>query len=185
MIEILGKQIPNQLNELTIQQFEDITEIHNDSSLDIIEKHIKVFELLGVSEDEMVEADVDFETFKKYVQEFNQKTDASIIKEVEIDGYTYKAYEEEFKLSVKDMKVIRGLVVDDNGKPLPNVPKLTKQDVKEMANYAASGASMAIPPIGIPLGIYEAYQGYNNQDPIQGLLGGLGTHSTTPVLNYT
>ena len=73
------------------------------------------------------------------------------------------------------MKVIRGLVVDDNGKPLPNVPKLTKQDVKEMANYAASGASMAIPPIGIPLGIYEAYQGYNNQDPIQGLLGGLTT----------
>jgi len=54
MIEILGKEIPNQLNELTIQQFEDITEIHNDSSLDIIEKHIKVFELLGVSEDEMV-----------------------------------------------------------------------------------------------------------------------------------
>jgi len=73
------------------------------------------------------------------------------------------------------MKVIRGLVVDDNGKPLPNVPKLTKQDVKEMAKYAASGASMAIPPIGIPLGIYEAYQGYNNQDPIQGLLGGLTT----------
>jgi len=73
------------------------------------------------------------------------------------------------------MKVIRGLVVDDNGKPLPNVPKLTKQDVKDMAQYAASGASMAIPPIGIPLGIYEAYQGYNNQDPIQGLLGGLTT----------
>jgi hypothetical protein len=73
------------------------------------------------------------------------------------------------------MKVIRGLVVDDNGKPLPNVPKLTKQDVKDMAQYAASGASMAIPPIGIPLGIYEAYQGYNNQNPIQGLLGGLTT----------
>ena len=32
MVEILGKEIPNQLNELTIQQFEDITEIHNDSS---------------------------------------------------------------------------------------------------------------------------------------------------------
>jgi len=44
-----------------------------------------------------------------------------------------------------------------------------------MAQYAASGASMAIPPIGIPLGIYEAYQGYNNQNPIQGLLGGLTT----------
>ena len=106
MVEILGKQIPNQLDELTIQQFEDITEIHNDSSLDIIEKHIKVFELLGVSEDEMVEADIDFETFKKYVQEFNQKTDADIIKEIEIDGYTYKSHEEEFKLSVKDMKII-------------------------------------------------------------------------------
>lgn len=71
------------------------------------------------------------------------------------------------------MKVIRGLVVDDNGKPLPNVPQLTKKDIKEMAQLAASGASMVYPPIGIPLGAYEAYQGYANQDPIQGLLGGL------------
>lgn len=71
------------------------------------------------------------------------------------------------------MKVIRGLVVDDNGQPLPNVPQLTKQDIKDMAQYAASGASMAYPPIGIPLGAYEAYQGYTNQNPIQGLLGGL------------
>jgi hypothetical protein len=71
------------------------------------------------------------------------------------------------------MKVIRGLVVDDNGKPLPNVPQLTKKDIKEMAQLAASGASMAYPPIGIPLGAYEAYQGYANQDPIQGLLGAL------------
>ena len=71
------------------------------------------------------------------------------------------------------MKVIRGLVVDDNGQPLPNVPQLTKKDIKDMAQYAASGASMAYPPIGIPLGAYEAYQGYTNQNPIQGLLGGL------------
>lgn len=71
------------------------------------------------------------------------------------------------------MKVIRGLVVDDNGQPLPNVPQLTKQDIKDMAQYAASGASMAYPPVGIPLGAYEAYQGYTNQNPIQGLLGGL------------
>lgn len=73
------------------------------------------------------------------------------------------------------MKVIRGLVVDDNGKPLPNVPQLSKQDIKDMAQYAASGASMAYPPIGIPLGAYEMYQGYTNQNPIQGLLGGLTT----------
>jgi len=73
------------------------------------------------------------------------------------------------------MKVIRGLVVDDNGNPLPNVPQLTKQDIKDMAQYAASGASMAYPPVGIPLGAYEMYQGYANQNPIQGLLGGLTT----------
>lgn len=71
------------------------------------------------------------------------------------------------------MKVIRGLVVDDNGNPLPNIPQLTAQDIKEMAQLTASGASMAYPPIGIPLGAYEIYQGYNNQSPIQGLLGGL------------
>ena len=65
--------------------------------------------------------------------------------------------------------------MDDNGKTLPNVPQLSKQDIKDMAQYAASGASMAYPPIGIPLGAYEMYQGYTNQNPIQGLLGGLTT----------
>ena len=65
--------------------------------------------------------------------------------------------------------------MDDNGQPLPNVPQLTKQDIKDMAQYAASGASMAYPPVGIPLGAYEMYQGYTNQNPIQGLLGGLTT----------
>jgi hypothetical protein len=71
------------------------------------------------------------------------------------------------------MKVIRGLVVDDNGNPLPNIPQLTKQDIADISKYAASGASMAYPPLGIPLGAYEAYQGYQNKDLLQGLLGGL------------
>ena len=46
MVEILGKQIPNEMNELTIQQFEEITEIHANSNLDVIEKHLEVFLLI-------------------------------------------------------------------------------------------------------------------------------------------
>ena len=69
MVTILGKKIPNQLTELTVQQFEDITTIHANKELDAIEKHLEVFELLGVKEDEF--EDVSIEEFKQFVREFN------------------------------------------------------------------------------------------------------------------
>jgi hypothetical protein len=51
MVEILGKEIPNEMNEMSIQQFEEITEIHANDKLDVIEKHLEVFKFMGVPEE--------------------------------------------------------------------------------------------------------------------------------------
>ena len=69
MVKILDKEIPNQLKELTVQQFEDITSIHAQQDLDAIEKHLKVFELFGITENDFENTTI--EQFKMYVKEFN------------------------------------------------------------------------------------------------------------------
>jgi hypothetical protein len=109
MVTILNKEIPNELNELTIQQFEDITEIHANPKLDHVEKHLEVFKYMGVPEE--IE-DVDFETFKDYIQLFNtaKVPEGILLKRFEADGYTYQAYDEEWKLSAKETKLIEKIL---------------------------------------------------------------------------
>lgn len=109
MVTILGKDIPNELSELTIQQFEDITEIHANTKLDHVEKHLEVFKYMGVSED--IE-DVDFEEFKNYIQAFNtaKAPEGILLKRFENDGYTYQAYDEDWKLSARDTKLIEKIL---------------------------------------------------------------------------
>jgi len=105
MVEILGKKIPNQLNELTVQQFEDITNIHAKQDLDAIEKHLAVFELLGIKEEDF--EDTSIEDFKSYVRDFNNiKGAKKIVNSIELDGYKYTAFDTDFKLSVRDTKHI-------------------------------------------------------------------------------
>lgn len=105
MVKILDKEIPNQLKELTVQQFEDITSIHAQQDLDAIEKHLKVFELFGITEKDF--EDTTIEEFKKYVKEFNNlKGKPKLQPHIEIDGYKYTSFKDEFRLSVKDTKHI-------------------------------------------------------------------------------
>jgi hypothetical protein len=89
MIEVLGRNIANKMNEITIEEFEKISNIHNSKELDNIEKQIKVFEVVGIEEDEWD----DFKYFVEKTKEFNtdnyEPKDA--IGEIEIDGFTYKA----------------------------------------------------------------------------------------------
>jgi hypothetical protein len=105
MVTILGKEVPNQLNELTVQQFEDITTIHANQELDSIEKHIDVFTLLGVPEADW--DDVSIEEFKECVKQFNNLSGKPELQpSFEHMNYTYTAFEDTFKLSVRDTKHI-------------------------------------------------------------------------------
>jgi hypothetical protein len=50
MIELFGKEIPSKMEELTLEQFQKISAIHNDEEYDTLEKHCKVFEYLRQSQ---------------------------------------------------------------------------------------------------------------------------------------
>jgi len=110
MIELFGKEIPSKMDELTLEQFQKISAIHNNEEYDTLEKHCKVFEYLGVTEDDM---DVDFDLFLANVKAFNDNnyTKADPVEEIELEGYTYRA---EMKLSVKDSRIVEKIVKKDN-----------------------------------------------------------------------
>ena len=110
MINIFGKEIPSKMDELTLEQFQKISAIHNNEEYDTLEKHCKVFEYLGITEDDM---DVDFDVFLANVKAFNDNnyTKADPVEEIELEGYTYRA---EMKLSVKDSRIVEKIVKKDN-----------------------------------------------------------------------
>lgn len=109
MVNILGFDVPNQLNELTVQQFETITTIHGKVELDAIDKHLEVFEFLGVP---TIDFDaVEIEEFKEIVRNFNDiQSKPELVNTLELDGYTYVAFDDKFKLSVKDTKHIEKIM---------------------------------------------------------------------------
>jgi hypothetical protein len=132
MIEVFGRNIANKMNEITIDEFEKISAIHNNKELDNIEKQIKVFEIVGVEEDEWD----DFKYFVEKTKEFNtdnyDKKDP--ISEIEIDGFTYKA---EFKLSVKDTKLIEKMIVKENKHSVSDIMALMfkRTDLSNAEHY--------------------------------------------------
>jgi len=103
MINVLNRDIPNQLDEITIEQFETITEINNNPNLDPIDKHLKVFAYLGIPESEFWDYDV--ADFVNVVKQFNslEQKEHPTVEELELEGYTYKA---KMKLTVRDTKMI-------------------------------------------------------------------------------
>ena len=108
MITILNREIPNQLEELTIEQFEAISDINNDTNLDPIDKHLKVFAYLGIPESEFWDYDV--ANFVDVVKQFNssEHKDYPTVEEIELEGYVYKA---QMKLTVRDTKLIEKITI--------------------------------------------------------------------------
>jgi hypothetical protein len=133
MIELFGKEIPSKMDELTLEQFQKISAIHNNDEYDTLEKHCKVFEYLGITEDEM---DVDFDLFLANVKEFNnnnyEKKDP--VEEIELEGYTYKA---EMKLSVKDSRIVEKIVKKDNKEYISDIMALMfkRTDLSNTEHY--------------------------------------------------
>ena len=120
MINLFGKEIPSKMDELTLEQFQKISAIHNNEEYDTLEKHCKVFEYLGVTEEEM---DVDFDLFLENVKLFNKDnyTKKDTVEEIELEGYTYKA---EMKLSVKDSRIVEKIVKKDNKEYISDIMAL-------------------------------------------------------------
>ena len=133
MINIFGKEIPSKMDELTLEQFQKISAIHNNEEFDTLEKHCKVFEYLGVTEEEM---DVDFDLFLANVKEFNNNNydKKDPVEEIELEGYTYKA---EMKLSVKDSRIVEKIVKKDNKEYISDIMALMfkRTDLSNTEHY--------------------------------------------------
>jgi len=107
MVKIGSTEVPNEITELTIDQFEKVSNLMNDNELEPFEKWAGVFISLGANEDEVY--DTEFNEFKEYISKFMNSTmqpNKEFVKSIEIDGYTYQAFEDEFKLNVRDLKLI-------------------------------------------------------------------------------
>ena len=133
MIKLFGKEIPSKMDELTLEQFQKISAIHNNEEYDTLEKHCKVFEYLGITEDDM---DVDFDVFLANVKEFNNNNydKKDPVEEIEIDGYIYRA---EMKLSVKDSRIVEKIVKKDNKEYISDIMALMfkRTDLSNTEHY--------------------------------------------------
>lgn len=113
MIQIFGTEIPNQLNELTVEQFDHLNKIENNTELDTIEKWIEKFIYLGVQEKAFDNMELD--EFANYIKEFNKSDIPSTEKvtKIVIDKYTYETSE---NIGVKDLGMIEKIYrsQDDN-----------------------------------------------------------------------
>ena len=103
MITILGREIPNNLDELTIEQFENITELSANSTIDPVDKYLQIFGSLGL--EESLFYDVDIADFIEFTQKFNDipTIEYPTINQIELANYSYTA---EMKLTVRDTKHI-------------------------------------------------------------------------------
>jgi hypothetical protein len=110
MVTILGKEIPNRIEELTIEQFEAITDINNNKEIDPVDRHLQIFDYLGIPESEFF--DFDINDFIDIVKEFNTMPepmgDIEPIGTLELDGFTYTA---ELKLTVRETKLIEKIAI--------------------------------------------------------------------------
>lgn len=107
MITIFEKEIPNKMDELTIEQFEKISQILNNPEFDNIEKYVEMFKFLGI--EEKMWDDFPFSEFIEIVKEFNMDAyspnEAQL--DIEMEGFNYKA---ELRLSVKETKLIEKII---------------------------------------------------------------------------
>jgi hypothetical protein len=139
MIKVGSKEIKNLASEMDIQTFEKVSSFINDNEAETFEKWINIFVYLGVDENEL--NDMEFNDFRECVREFNKpapKVDPSYTKTLEIDGYTYQSYEDEFKLSVRDLKYIEKAIRKDSGNYLAKMMAIIfkRTDLTPTEHYA-------------------------------------------------
>jgi len=111
-------QLKNSTNELLINEFEHICSILNDKEKNHIEKWSEIFIYLGVPED--VIDNFDSFDFIEMIKEFNIfKTDSTeFVKDIVLDGITYTAFDEKFKLTVKEMTLIESFITKNENRYL-------------------------------------------------------------------
>jgi hypothetical protein len=110
--------IKNKLTEFTIGEFEKICELMN-SSGSTIERWFNVFELLGIEED--ILNNIDIEDFIKIIKDFNLNAKifkGNVKKEIILNNIKYYAYEDKFRLTVKETALIESYIQKNDNRYL-------------------------------------------------------------------
>lgn len=99
-------EIKSGCEELKIGEFEAILEIYNDPKRDYIDKWGEIFVICGIPE-EIVD-DLDSLDFLNLIKEFNlmSSNTTEVIKSIIIGDSEFVSYTEEFKITVKEMRLI-------------------------------------------------------------------------------
>lgn len=104
-------KLKNSADEFLIKEFEHICSILNDTERHHVDKWSEILVYLGVPQDLVDNLD-GFE-FLEIIKNFNiddTQYSPEIIKDIEIDGIKYQAYDETFKLTVREMTLIEAAV---------------------------------------------------------------------------
>lgn len=98
--------------EITVRDFETISKLQQESPGDYT-YYLSVFEILGLSEDliDAMDANTMFSIIRDFQKDF--QTPVEYIKEIEFEGYTYSAYDEEFSLGARDFASIEERMAAD------------------------------------------------------------------------
>jgi hypothetical protein len=107
MITIKGFELKTELADMTVNEFEHISKILNNSQIDNVEKYCQVLEFLGMS-DQIINELTD-EEFYEIIRAFTYEPEYSkMTPTIECDGRKYRAYEDEGELilKVKDLNYI-------------------------------------------------------------------------------
>jgi hypothetical protein len=105
-------EMKNQLEELTIGEFEKISNLLNNNTLKV-EAYMDVFHILGVPQNIIDE--LDYDEFVSIINSFEfTAPELGYRQSFELDGYTYVSYTgDEFKLKVKDMSLCEKYVMQN------------------------------------------------------------------------
>jgi len=143
MIQMYGVEIPNQLSELSVKQFDELNKIENNTELDTIEKWIEKFIYLGVPDKAF--DNMELEEFANYIKEFNKSDipEGPKVTELIIDKYTYQASE---SIGVKDLGMIEKIYrsQDDNFCAQTLAILFKRTDLTRTEHYAPSHLKLKV-----------------------------------------
>lgn len=106
--------IKNKLSEYTIGEFEKICKILNNTDNSNIDNWAKVFVILGLPSTVVDECDI--ESFLALIKNISLTDDISneIVKEITVEDKIYIAYDDKFKLTVKETGLIESYIKKNN-----------------------------------------------------------------------
>lgn len=100
-------ELRTQLKDITIQEFNQIVNIMSDDKQLYFENWLDLLTVLGMPEDMLNELTIpDLLEIVKEFNLFEPQENLEILQDIELDGYTYRLFEDKFKLTVRVSSIV-------------------------------------------------------------------------------